>query len=671
MSEKMDKNKMREEQMTGEEKKSEEQCVAEEIQRRAEQIEVPESLQPEQVEKMLRGKKQKQKKKYGAYVAAACACAVIGFGTYTWYQATNPSAYSPDIGVLAETEKSESEEKTLDAATAGSQLVTAKDYEQIYEYLEAENEMTGSADTNQMESYSTADSAKSAASAGAASASADHSQTNTREETVGEADIIKTDGKYLYILSGTKVNIVDIQDTEMNALATISLDTDGWAYELYVEDDRMAIFYQQTGTVLNNSYETVAAVYDISDPKDPKESGKVTQAGDYQSMRMSDGYMYLFTRYFVYGFERNNSSTYIPSVNGALMACENIYLPGGTRGAVYTVVSTFKLDDPEKVIDSKAILTEGGEMYVSEKSIYLYDTLYYGEDQGKTCIQKVNYEKGELKGAGQTKLDGWLNDSFCIDESEGYLRLVMTVNGTNDNGVMPLILPEEELAVSGEKTDTEQIEDNCILYVLDENLEECGKIEDLAPGEQVYSARFMGDIGYFVTYEQIDPLFSVDLSDPKNPEIIGKLKIPGFSDYLHFYGEGLLLGIGMDMDESGVTSGGVKLSMFDISDPTDVKEIHKEVLEGIYSTNATYDYKTALVDPEKNLIGFNGYGTVQHYFVYSYGKEGFHLELDREITQYADQLRGVYAGERFYLLQGSSIESYHIDTFEKIDDIVL
>ena len=115
--------------------------------------------------------------------------------------------------------------------------------------------------------------------------------------------------------------------------------------------------------------------------------------------------------------------------------------------------------------------------------------------------------QGKLNGVAKTRVNGYLNDSFSIDEYNGYLRLVTTVDRTN------------------------------AVYVLDEKLEETGKIENLAKDERIYSARFMGDIGYFVTYRETDPLFSVDLSDPANPKIIGELKIPGFSEYLHPYGD--------------------------------------------------------------------------------------------------------------------------------------
>ena len=143
------------------------------------------------------------------------------------------------------------------------------------------------------------------------------------------------------------------------------------------------------------------------------------------------------------------------------------------------------------------------------------------------------------------------------------------------------------------------------VYVLVSRTErKIGSIKGLAEDERVYSARFMGKTGYFVTFKETDPLFSVDLSDPKNPKIIGALKIPWISDYLHPYGKNKLLGIGMNVDEKTMSTDGVKLTMFDISDPENVKEEQTYVIENVYYTDVSYDYKAALVDAEKNLIGF-------------------------------------------------------------------
>lgn len=130
-----------------------------------------------------------------------------------------------------------------------------------------------------------------------------------------------------------------------------------------------------------------------------------------------------------------------------------------------------------------------------------------------------------------------------------------------------------------------------------------GKIENLADNEEIKSARFMGDTGYFVTYRNTDPLFSADLSDPTKPKIIGELKITGFSEYLHFYGENKLLGIGWETDPDTGSIEGLKCSMFDITDPSDVKEIDRIVLKNVSICDALSNYRAILASPDKNLFG--------------------------------------------------------------------
>lgn len=244
----------------------------------------------------------------------------------------------------------------------------------------------------------------------------------------------------------------------------------------------------------------------------------------------------------------------------------------------------------------------------------------------------------------QGKFDGYLNDSFSIDEYEGNLRVVTTDGDTNS------------------------------VYVLDKELDIIGSIEDLAKDERVYSARFMGDVGYFVTFRETDPLFSVDLSDPKKPKIIGELKIPGFSEYLHFYGEDQLLGIGMNVDEETMITDGVKLTMFDISDKTDVKEADTYILENVYSTEVGYDYKAALVDPGRNIIGFAGYTEGgQNYYLFAYDKkDGFVCNMEEHINGNAIRsTRGVYIEDVIYVVQGNIIEAYSLKDYKKVDDLIL
>ncbi len=207
-----------------------------------------------------------------------------------------------------------------------------------------------------------------------------------------------------------------------------------------------------------------------------------------------------------------------------------------------------------------------------------------------------------------------------------------------------------------------------------------GTIDDLAPDERIYSVRFMGDTGYFVTYRETDPLFSVDLSDPSNPQVMDALKIPGFSNYLHFYSDNLLLGLGEENNPNTGDFMGLKLSMFDISDPYDIREIDKTVLPEAYYAPAQYNHKAFLIDPERNLMGFyiecydkEKYEHSENYVIYSYiPGSGFVQQFSCNITDdspYTEFIRGIYIGDYLYLVNGNCICSYAFDTYQKIDEI--
>ena len=177
-----------------------------------------------------------------------------------------------------------------------------------------------------------------------------------------------------------------------------------------------------------------------------------------------------------------------------------------------------------------------------------------------------------------------------------------------------------------------------------------------------------------VAFRQTDPLFSIDLSDPKKPKVLGKLKISGFSEYLHGYGEGMLLGLGMEADEKDGAVEGMKLSMFDISDPSDVKETAKEDLTEYGYAEALYDYKEVLADQEKNLIGFlaSGYDKTDKYrcdyLLYSYenGKFVQRMKMDcKEKGNVVGYIRGTYIGDSFYLLyEDGMVQKYSLDNGE-------
>ena len=207
---------------------------------------------------------------------------------------------------------------------------------------------------------------------------------------------------------------------------------------------------------------------------------------------------------------------------------------------------------------------------------------------------------------------------------------------------------------------------------------------------------FMGDTGYFVTYRNTDPLFSADLSDPTKPKIIGELKITGFSEYLHFYGENKLLGIGWETDPDTGSIEGLKCSMFDITDPSDVKEIDRIVLKNVSICDALSNYRAILASPDKNLFGFayglyknSGTGDYYHteeqyyYGLLSYSEEdGFVPGAYLNITQsglFDDALtnteyrtmRGIYISDTFYLVTENGISSYDMTDGYKLTDTLL
>lgn len=645
--------------------------IEERIRELTRDIKVPDSLEPEAVEKLLEREKRERVRryrwKYAGIGAAACLCLAVGVGAVLWHGGTGSRGgedYAADSSEAAAGGQTES------SSGKSAVIASAEDYDQIYEYIQREQQEVEK-QTRQYDSGIVEESAMDAA--GAAENSGTYSDTNVRSEGVGEADIVKTDGENLYILNGQKVEIVGIASAHMEERSEIRMEDDWYVGEIYAESGYLAVMYTRTeyndeGSGYYREY-TCTDVYDVSDPYAPEKVGTVSQSGSYNTMRARGGYLYVLSNFYAdSAAPRSNVGAYIPEVQGSSMSAEDIYMPQMLMGSQYTVISAFSLADPTEKTDSKAVFGTAGMCYVSAENIYITESCYGEADVSQTSIRKVSYHDGTLEGVAQTKVGGTLNDSFSIDEYNGYLRLVTTVTPSGDgNGIMPFF--SDDSASSNDVASAEDVTNS--LYILDEDLNITGQINDIAKEEQVYSARFMGDIGYFVTFKQVDPLFSVDLSDPAAPEIIGELKIPGFSEYLHPYGEGKLLGIGMSVDQEGVTTEGVKISMFDISDPAGVQETDNYVIQGMYGTDVAYNYKSVFMDVEKNLFGFTGYGDAMEYNLFTYDETGgFREVFSRELTGYGEA-RGLYAGETFYLIAGNTVESYTLSGFEKIDDIVL
>ena len=632
-----------------------EQDMVDQIARLSENTEVPDSLRPENIEQLLKGKK--QKKHFHSYRIglAAAACVAVVAGIIVWQSGRMHPGMTDSKRVSA---------GNTERKISGSRKIrTAESYDEIYKYIKRSqgNEGIAMYARSGNETSAAADvSSGNETSAAAMAADGGYSQTNVRQSGVDEGDIAKTDGTYLYVRedNGRTIDIVDAGKGQLKKYSEITLEKEYTIQEFYIDTDQKKLVAvcqkeytdadnkKQAGTNVWQQTKIAAVTYDISDIRKPVKEGEVTQSGTYNSSRMADGYLYLFSEYYTgSNIVKDKPVTYVPMVNDKAMSQSSICLPPANCGMMYEVISSVDIGKPDETVDHKAILSEGGQMYVSKKNIYYYESEWQQGNQTVTTLRKISYNKGKLKAAAQGKVKGYLNDTFSLDEYKGNLRLFTTDNDEN------------------------------LVTILDKKLDKISTIENLAKGESIYSARFLGEAGYFVTYEQVDPLFSVDLSNPEKPKILGKLKIPGFSEYLHFYGENQLLGIGMSTDEESGMSEGVKVTMFDISDRADVKEEATLVLDDLYGTNVGYDYKSVLADAGKNRIGFSGYsqnGETYCLLTYNENDKKFETILKEEVNGNASQgIRGIYIQDTLYVISGNIIEAYDMNSGEKTGDIIL
>jgi uncharacterized secreted protein with C-terminal beta-propeller domain len=362
-------------------------------------------------------------------------------------------------------------------------------------------------------------------------------------------------------------------------------------------------------------------------------------------------------------------------------------------------------------------------------------------DSGYTRVTRLSLNDGAVKTEASADVPGAVNDQFSLDEYDGTLRVVTTkdesvyaeplaipsygevaypdiASGKSADGAESPPEPaysEEYYASGGAARDDEPADgadeaDKEIrreknrkeidrqygelvwddgdygyrtsrstgLYALDMNLKIIGKVDDLAPDEMVYACRYMGDVAYFVTFRNTDPLFSVDLRDPARPKVMGELKIPGFSEYLHPYADGLLFGLGSDADERTGETKGLKVSMFDNSDPWDVTEKRKLIIDDMNYTYASDNHKAVLVDAGKSLIAFPA---DDGYVIIRYDEdEGFSRVMDvtlkpafyEDMWHWYGGLRGIFIGDVFYVVAPDSIHAYDMnDGFKAIGSVSL
>lgn len=534
----------------------------------------------------------------------------------------------------------------------------------------------------------------------------DYSTTNLQVTGVDESDIVKTDGHYIYIATNDKVQIVDASTDTPRQLGSITPELTGnmdSIREMYVSDGRLLLILQTEDTdgleqadadfyaladitgedVVRypnhvNSIHTQVLTYDITSPAGAKLIGTFTQDGSYNSSRKIGDQVYLFTDYGYpmrfpsimphfeaqtegqelsqspeeYRITEEDVKSTLPQIQGEAIPENCIYLPKeGTDSGV--LIAAIDVKAPEKATDQKLIFSGYSTMYVTKDSIILYCSDYdMANGSQRTNLTKFAIGDGRITPDCAESVPGYIEDTFAIHENKDGYVYVLTMDYTANGN-------------------TNQ------LFVLDDRLKIYGKIEHIADGETVYAARFVDEIGYFVTYRNMDPLFTVDFSDPANPTLIGELEITGFSDYLQFWDDTHLIGVGEERKANDSEFIGIKVSLYDISDPTNVKESVKIVMDDACYAPAQYNYKALLADSGKNVIAFltedkgEQYQVSQRIFTLQDGalkKAAADIVSQDESRYYAaNDYRNLYIGDKLYLVREGLVIVYDMSKgFERI-----
>lgn len=511
----------------------------------------------------------------------------------------------------------------------------------------------------------------------------DFSQTNEQVEGVNESDIVKTDGRFIYVVSGKSLRVYDSNNGRPELTDEIAIKPNGETgeiiqlNELYIHDGKLIV--HGIKSILDNWIRPLpdgaigrgilpyypekncvyAAVYSVSSQGKLKLDRELELEGSLLSSRKKDENLYLIVNRSVYNYgvikepifplirdsAKDSAMTELP-------LDKIMYFPGRPSDN-YLIIAALNVEKPEEPANIEALLGGGKVVYMSQNALYVAARDNITTLGTITNIAKFNINGTKFGFAGGGMVDGSILNQFSMDEYEENLRIATT---------------------NRQKQDTNSV------YILDKDLNEKGKIENLAPGEKIYSVRFIGDYGYIVTFRQIDPLFVLNLSDPSNPKVTGELKVPGFSSYLHPITDKVLLGIGRDVVEETGTQKGIKLSMFDVSDEGKPKEMNTLILGSTGSYAEVLDnHKALMLNLKDDMIAFdvslreetdkfvqksfNGAAVIEV-------KPDGNLEVLKLISN--DGIYGTYAkriiyiGEKLYYILDDTIRAFDMNNFTEI-----
>jgi len=533
-----------------------------------------------------------------------------------------------------------------------------------------------------------------------------YSQTNEQVAGVSEGDIVKTDGRYLYTMSqhDNTLRIIRAEADELEVVSTISIEG-VWGAEFYIiDDDRLAIIGGEHVTIqplpglddqpasrimpdvygwYGNSF-TVLIIFDISDRDAPVELRRVSMEGWSISTRVIGGIVYLVTTKYVWGIPLDHADSpyilpYSRDTDGGgeyePISFDRIHYVPGTNDTSYMLIGAIDVYD-DAAFEPKAYLGAGSNLYMSRNAMYITQFRWEeshstGNDDTtdiwmpgryKTDIMRFAVNGTDVTYTGKGSVDGSPINQYSMDEFNGFFRIATT----------------------------DWTEGTYVTVLNTSDMQTVGRTEPLAPGEQMHSMRFMGDMGYVVTFLNVDPLFTIDLSDPYNPKMLGELKIPGFSQYLHPVGDGLLLGIGRDTqeiyvrDENGVETvigfndTGMRVTLFDVKNPFNPREIDVLTL-GEGWTEVSHNPRAFMRDSIRNLYGFtteswnsNGNGMNECSAVILRVENGRltiakTLRPDSYVQSYGSRL--CFIGDTLYFVHNQGIIVYDYDSFERLGSI--
>jgi uncharacterized secreted protein with C-terminal beta-propeller domain len=411
------------------------------------------------------------------------------------------------------------------------------------------------------------------------SSASDYSKTNIQVEGIDEADFVKNDGKYIYFIKGSDLFIVDVYPPEKSSIISQTFVGNN-PVALYVVGNRAAVIGRESTSGLT---ETRLTYYSLLNRQYPEKTNEYTIGGNYFDSRLTGETLYLLTRSSI---TSSNNRLFLPTVrSGNVVVAEppvTAFNNSEYNYAFLTVTSFSMETEGEKDADT-FLMKDSDTLYTSFENIYitnqknLWPTMFLtGPNDITTVIHRISIINGTIEYGAKGEVPGRLLNQFSLDEFEGFLRVATTSQM------------------------------DCNVVILDRTMHLVGSLSNIAPGEQIHSARFIGDRLYLVTFRRIDPFFVIDLSQPESPYILGKLKIPGYSDYLHPYDANHIIGIGKETSSNewgGVVIEGLKLALFDVANVENPTLVGNFVIGGPGTdSEALRDHKAFFFDKSRGLL---------------------------------------------------------------------